>query len=212
VSPIIDQFMQTSPVVPVVMIDDVEHAVPLARALLDGGVGVIEVTLRTPVALACMERLARELPQMLLSAGTVTNAPQLQAAKDAGAALAISPGLTDALLGAIDTVGLPLLPGIATAGELMRGIDAGLSRFKLFPASIVGGVEAAKALGAPFPEVRFCPTGGITRDSAADYLAQPNISCIGASWLGARTDIQSRRWDAITESARFATSLRRAAR
>jgi 2-dehydro-3-deoxyphosphogluconate aldolase/(4S)-4-hydroxy-2-oxoglutarate aldolase len=111
------------------------------------------------------------------------------------------------LLDAADTVGLPLLPGIATASELMRGLDAGLSRFKLFPASVVGGIEAAKALGAPFPAVRFCPTGGITRDAAAAYLAQPNIACIGASWLGARADIQAQRWDAIREAAAFATSL-----
>jgi 2-dehydro-3-deoxyphosphogluconate aldolase / (4S)-4-hydroxy-2-oxoglutarate aldolase len=205
----IERFLHASPVVPVVVIDDAAHAVPLARALLDGGVGVIEVTLRTAAALQGIERIARDVPEMLLSAGTVTNAAQLQAAKDAGAIVAISPGITDALLAAVATVGLPLLPGIGTAGELMRGLDAGLSRFKLFPASVVGGVEAVKALGGPFPDVRFCPTGGVTRENAPAYLAQPNVACVGASWLGARADIVAQRWQDVTASARFASRLRR---
>jgi 2-dehydro-3-deoxyphosphogluconate aldolase / (4S)-4-hydroxy-2-oxoglutarate aldolase len=191
------------------VIDDAAHAVPLARALLAGGVAVIEVTLRTAAALDSLARIAREVPEMILAAGTVTDATQLRAVKDAGASVAISPGLTDGLLAASRDLAMPLLPGIATASELMRGMDAGLHRFKLFPASAVGGIALLQALNGPFPDARFCPTGGIGIDQAPDYLALPNVVCVGASWVASRGDITAGHWAAITANATRAAGLPR---
>ncbi len=205
----IDRMLQSGPVVPVVVIDDAAHAVPLARALLAGGVGVIEVTLRTDAALASLARIAREVPEMILAAGTVTTVEQLRSVRDAGAVAAISPGLTDSLLAASIDLAMSLLPGIATASELMRGMEAGLNRFKLFPASAVGGIGLLQALHGPFASVRFCPTGGITLEHAPAYLALPNVVCIGASWVASRGDIASGRWDAITANASHAAVLGR---
>ena len=207
----IDRMLQRGPVVPVVVIDDVAHAVPLARALLAGGVGVIEVTLRTAAALASLARIAREVPEMILAAGTVTKAEQLRSVRDAGAVAAISPGLTDGLLAASVDLAMPLLPGIATASELMRGMDAGLHRFKLFPASAVGGVSLLQALHGPFAEARFCPTGGITFEQAPAYLALANVVCVGASWVAGRADIAAGRWAEVTAQAARAAALRSSA-
>jgi 2-dehydro-3-deoxyphosphogluconate aldolase / (4S)-4-hydroxy-2-oxoglutarate aldolase len=171
----IDNFLRASPVVPVVVIDNIEHAVPLANALLEGGISVIEVTLRSDAALKSIERIAREVPQIKIAVGTVTRPGHLQMARDAGAKIAISPGLTERLLVAAQSSQIPLLPGIATASELMMGMEAGLHQFKLFPASVINGIELAKALYGPFPEARFCPTGGISLETAPNYLAVPNI-------------------------------------
>lgn len=205
----IDRMLTRGPVVPVVVIDDAAHAVPLARALLAGGVGVIEVTLRTGAALDSLARIARDVPEMILAAGTVTTAEQLQSVRDAGALVAISPGLTDRLLAAASTLAMPLLPGVATASELMRGVDAGLSRFKLFPASAVGGVALLQAFAGPFADARFCPTGGIGIEQAPDYLALPNVRCIGASWVATRADIAAARWAQVTVQARHAAGVPR---
>jgi 2-dehydro-3-deoxyphosphogluconate aldolase / (4S)-4-hydroxy-2-oxoglutarate aldolase len=204
---IIDDFMRASPVIPVVVIDNVDHAVPLANALLEGGISVIEITLRSDAALKSIERIAREAPQIHIAVGTVTNAEQLQAAASAGARIAISPGLTEKLLVSAQTIKLPLLPGIASASELMLGMEAGLHQFKLFPASVINGIELAKALYGPFPEARFCPTGGISLESAPSYLAVPNILCVGVSSIASREDIQHQHWQAITEKARKASKL-----
>ena len=205
---IIDDFMCASPVVPVVVIDNVDHAVPLANALLEGGITVIEITLRSDAALKSIERIARDVPQIQIAVGTVTTPEHLQAAATAGARIAISPGLTEKLLEAAKTIKLPLLPGIASASELMLGLEAGLHQFKLFPASVINGIELAKALYGPFPEARFCPTGGINLDTAPNYLAVPNILCVGVSSIASREDIQNQQWQAITEKARNAVKLR----
>ena len=205
---LLDQFMQRSPVVPVVVIDDVKHAVPLARTLVAAGIGVIEVTLRSDSALAGINAIAREVPEIMLAVGTVLNPKQLRAAKDAGAQLAISPGIDPALIDASKQLELPFLPGIATAAELMLGMNAGLTRFKLFPASAINGLELAKAFAGPFPNALFCPTGGITLEAAPAYLAQANIACVGASWLASAADIRAARWDAISAMAAKALALR----
>ncbi len=205
---IIDDFRRASPVIPVVVIDNPDHAVPLANALLEGGITVIEVTLRSEAALKSIERIARDVPQIQIAVGTVTNAEQLQAAATAGARIAISPGLTEKLVTSAQTIKLPLLPGIASASDLMRGMEAGLHQFKLFPASVINGIELAKALYGPFPDVRFCPTGGISLETAPNYLAVANILCIGASWVASREDIQNLQWQAITDKAAKAAKLR----
>jgi 2-dehydro-3-deoxyphosphogluconate aldolase / (4S)-4-hydroxy-2-oxoglutarate aldolase len=204
---IIDEFMRAAPVVPVVVIDNPDHAVPLANALLIGGITVIEVTLRSDAALKSIERIAWEVPQIQIAVGTVTNAEQLQAAASAGARIAISPGLTEKLLASAINIKLPLLPGIASASDLMLGMEAGLHQFKLFPASVINGIELAKALYGPFPEARFCPTGGISLETAPNYLAVPNILCVGVSSIASREDIQNQQWQAITEKARKAAKL-----
>jgi len=205
----IARLLAASPVIPVVVIDDADDAVPLARALIAGGVNVIEITLRSEAALACIARIACDVPDMVLAAGTVTTASQLHAAHDAGASAVISPGLTDGLLAAAGDAGIPLLPGIASASELMRGMDAGLHRFKLFPASAIGGIDLLQGLAGPFPDARFCPTGGITVDSAPAYLAVRNVVCVGAGWVATRDDIRAKRWEAITRQARLAAGMRR---
>jgi 2-dehydro-3-deoxyphosphogluconate aldolase / (4S)-4-hydroxy-2-oxoglutarate aldolase len=204
----LDLFLRASPAVPVVVIDNADHAIPLARALLEGGIGVIEITLRSDAALKSIEHIAREVPQIQIAVGTITNPDQLQAASNAGAHIAISPGLTEKLLLAADTLNVPLLPGIASASDLMLGMEAGLQRFKLFPASVINGIELAKALYGPFPNVRFCPTGGISIETAANYLAVPNILCVGISSIASREDIQTQNWSAISAKASQAIKLR----
>jgi 2-dehydro-3-deoxyphosphogluconate aldolase/(4S)-4-hydroxy-2-oxoglutarate aldolase len=205
----LDRFMQISPVVPVVVIEDVAHAVTLARTLVEGGVAVIEVTLRSDAALASIATIAREVPEITLAVGTVLNPQQLQSAKDAGATLAISPGIDRELIDASARMQIPLLPGIASASELMLGLNAGLTRFKLFPATAINGLELAKAFAGPFPQARFCPTGGISLEAAPSYLAQTNILCIGASWLASAADIRAARWDSIRANAQRARNLRK---
>lgn len=207
---IIDQALALSPVIPVLVVEDEVHAVPLAQALAEGGLQVLEVTLRTQRALHVIEAMARAVPQAVIAAGTVTTPGQLVQAQDAGARLAVSPGLTPALAEAALRPGaLPLLPGVATASELMAGLEAGLRSFKLFPAEAVGGVALLQSLNGPFPQARFCPTGGITPDTAPRYLALPNVACVGGSWLAPATDLREGRWDQIRERARQAAALPR---
>lgn len=199
------------PVIPVLVIDHLKHAVPLAQALVDGGVLVLEVTLRTPQALAAIEAMARAVPQACIAAGTVTTAQQLQSAHDAGAHCAVSPGLSPRLLEAATRPGaLPLLPGIATASELMNGLDAGFQHFKLFPAQACGGVALLKSLHGPFPDAMFCPTGGITAQTAPDYLRLPNVACVGGSWLAPAQALDNGDWDGIRQHAQAAAALRTA--
>ncbi len=207
---LIDQAMRLSPVIPVLVVDDVAHAAPLAQALFDGGIKVLEITLRTPQALAVIEAMARAVPQAVIAAGTVTNPAQLAAAQRAGAQFAVSPGLTPALAETVQQPGaLPLLPGVATASELMLGLDAGLDRFKLFPAEAVGGIKLLQSLHGPFPQAVFCPTGGITLDSAPKYLALPNVACVGGSWLAPKAAMAAGQWDQIRDLARQAAALPR---
>ena len=208
---LIDQAMRLAPVIPVLVVDEVAHAAPLARALFEGGLKVLEITLRTPQALAVIEAMARAVPQAVIAAGTVTTPAQLAAAQSAGAQFAVSPGLTPALAEATQQPGaLPLLPGVATASELMMGLDAGLDRFKLFPAEAVGGIRLLQSLHGPFAQAVFCPTGGITLESAPRYLAQPNVACVGGSWLAPKAALAAGRWDEIRALAQQAAALAQA--
>jgi 2-dehydro-3-deoxyphosphogluconate aldolase/(4S)-4-hydroxy-2-oxoglutarate aldolase len=178
----IDAIMRTAPVIPVIVIEDEAHAVPLAEALVAGGLRVLEVTLRTPAALPAI-RAMKQVPGAIVGAGTVTNPRELDAALEAGSEFVVSPGLTDTLGKAAIAAGVPFLPGIANAGDIMRGLDLGLDRFKFFPAMAAGGLPALKALAAPFGQCRFCPTGGISLDNAAEWLAFDPVLCVGGSWV-----------------------------
>lgn len=181
----IETLMRTAPVIPVIVIDDVAHAAPLAEALVAGGLRVLEVTLRTPAALDAIAAMKR-VPGAIVGAGTVTNERELDQALAAGSEFIVSPGLTEPLGRAAIARGVPFLPGIANAGDLMRGLDLGLAHFKFFPAMAAGGLPALKALAAPFGQCRFCPTGGIGLDNAAEWLAFDPVLCVGGSWVAPR--------------------------
>lgn len=196
------------PVIPVIVIQRLEDAVPMAEALLAGGVKVLEVTLRTPVALAAMEAIARAVPEAIVGAGTLRTAEDVRAARDAGCQFGVSPGFTESLAEACRAHGLPLLPGVSTASEVMQANDAGYRFLKLFPAVAVGGVQLLKALAGPFADVSFCPTGGITPDNAAQFLALPNVRVCGGSWLTPADAVEQGDWARITELARACSALR----
>lgn len=198
----LDALLARAPVLPVLAIERLGDAIPLARALVDGGLPVLEVTLRTDAALAAITRIAAEVEGAIVGAGTVLTPADLDAVADAGAAFAISPGATDALYVAAATHRLPWLPAIATASELMHGLDHGHRRFKFFPAEAAGGVATLKAFAGPFPQARFCPTGGIGAASAPRYRALPNVMTVGGSWMVPKDAIQARDWARITALAR----------
>ena len=198
---IVERVLRLSPVMPVVTIQDATAAPDLARALVRGGIRVIEVTLRTPAALQAIENIAAAVPEISVGAGTVVSIADLHAAANAGAAFAISPGATPTLLTGGATGPIPYIPAVATASELMVGIAAGYRFFKFFPATAAGGIPMLKALGAPFPEVRFCPTGGITQETARSFLELPNVLCVGGSWLTPSDALQSRDWRRIESLA-----------
>ena len=174
---------KSGPVIPVIVISNPEQAVPLARALLAGGIRVLEITLRSDAALEAIRRIRSELPEALVGAGTVLSGEDLQAVTEAGGCFAISPGLTSRLLAAAEQASVPLIPGIATASELMTALEAGLTELKFFPAQATGGVQMLQSLSGPFPQMRFCPTGGITPQNYTEYLALKNVDCVGGSWL-----------------------------
>src|SRR6478736_4928051 len=182
----IDALMRSVPVIPVLVIDDVAQARPIAEALVKGGLTALEVTLRTPAALEVIREMTR-VEGAVVGAGTVLNEHDLYASVQAGAGFIVSPGVTESLSRKALASGIPFLPGIATAGDIMRGLDIGLSRFKFFPAVAAGGIPALKALSSPFPQCRFCPTGGITQETAADWLALDAVLCVGGSWIVPRT-------------------------
>lgn len=200
--------MQDAPVIPVIVLNEVVHAVPLARALLAGGIRMLEITLRTSCALACIAHIARDVPQAVVGAGTVRNAADVRAAKEAGARFLVSPGYTPALGQAARAAGLPLLPGVATGSEIMAALDDGYTELKFFPALQAGGVAMLKAWSGPFGEVHFCPTGGITAANARDFLALPNVACVGGSWLVPADALARQDWAAITQLAAEAAQLR----
>ena len=200
----IAEIMQTAPVIPVIVVDDVDHAVPLARGLVAGGLRVLEVTLRTPAALDAI-RAMKQVEGAIVGAGTVTNQQELADAIDAGSEFIVSPGLTESLGKAAIREGIPFLPGIANAGDIMRGLDLGLTHFKFFPAMAAGGLPALKALAAPFGQCRFCPTGGITLENAPDWLAFDPVLCVGGSWVAPRGPVDEQE---IEEVARNAAALR----
>lgn len=203
----VSALMKTGPVIPVIVIESVESAVPLARALVAGGVKVLEVTLRTPAALAAIERMIAEVPEAIVGAGTVTNPEQLAQVEKLGVRFAVSPGLTPALAVAAQSSRVPLLPGVATASEIMRAMDVGFYHLKLFPAEQVGGMGALKAYASVFPRVAFCPTGGVSAESASSYLKLPNVLCVGGSWLAPADKVEAGDWTTIETLARSASTI-----
>lgn len=199
----IEKIMRTAPVIPVLVVDDAAEAVPLAEALVAGGLRVLEVTLRTPAALDTI-RAMKTVEGAIVGAGTVTNPDELAAAIDAGSEFIVSPGLTEKLGQAAISSGVPFLPGIATAGEIMHGLELGLTHFKFFPAMAAGGIPALKALAAPFGQCRFCPTGGISETSAPDWLTIEPVLCVGGSWIAPRGSAD---YAAIEAAARNAATI-----
>ena len=204
------QVMQDAPVIPVIVLHDVAHAVPMARALLAGGIRMLEVTLRTPQALDCIAAIARDVPQAVVGAGTVRSRADAQAAANAGARFAVSPGYTSAVGQACRDVGLALLPGVATGSEIMMAQEDGFTELKFFPAMQAGGPAMLKAWSGPFFDVRFCPTGGVTVQNAPEFLALPNVVCVGGSWLVPADAMAQGNWARITELAQATRALKAA--
>jgi 2-dehydro-3-deoxyphosphogluconate aldolase/(4S)-4-hydroxy-2-oxoglutarate aldolase len=191
-------------VVPVMVIKDLAHAVPLARALVAGGIRVLEITLRTPVAVEAIREIARSVPEAVVGAGTVTSVEDIAAVSEAGAVFAISPGLTPELLDGANQGDIALIPGIATVSELMTGLQRGYDHFKFFPAEAAGGIPMLKAIAGPFPKVTFCPTGGISLGNYREYLALGNVACVGGSWVAPAEAVAQGDWARISQLAREA--------
>jgi 2-dehydro-3-deoxyphosphogluconate aldolase/(4S)-4-hydroxy-2-oxoglutarate aldolase len=200
--------MTDAPVIPVIVLDDIAQAVPLARALVEGGIRMLEVTLRTPQALACIEAIASEVPGAVAGAGTVRSTADAKAAAQAGARFAVSPGYTSEIGAACRDAGLPLLPGVATSSDILRAQADGFSELKFFPAQQAGGAPMLKAFGGPFHDVRFCPTGGVSAANAREYLALPNVVCVGGSWICPADAVKAGDWARITQLAKEAVALR----
>ncbi|MBY8876371.1 bifunctional 4-hydroxy-2-oxoglutarate aldolase/2-dehydro-3-deoxy-phosphogluconate aldolase [Actinacidiphila acidipaludis] len=194
-------------VVPVVVLEDADAAVPLARALVAGGLTAIEVTLRTAAALDAIRAVARDVPEAVVGAGTLLTPDHVAAAREAGARFLVSPGWTDRLLDAMRGSGLPFLPGVSTASEALGLLERGVSDMKFFPAEAAGGTAYLRSLASPLPHARFCPTGGIDADRAPDYLALPNVGCVGGTWMVPATALRARDWDEVTALARKAAAL-----
>ena len=203
----INALLARAPVIPVIVVEQLEHAVPLARALVEGGLPVLEVTLRSPVAMDAVREISAEVDGAVVGVGTVTRPAQFEEAVAAGARFAVSPGLTDTLIAAGRQVDIPLLPGVFTPSEAMRAWEQGFDTLKLFPASQAGGVDMLRALAGPLPELRFCPTGGIGAVNFLDYLALPNVVCVGGSWVCPAGAVSSGHWEAVRELAREACRL-----
>ena len=205
------EVMRTSPVIPVIAIDEIEHAVPLARALVAGGIRVLEVTLRTKHGLPAIRAMAEQVPGAIVGVGTLTQPEEFAAARDAGAVFGVSPGLTQALIEAAISSGLPLLPGVMTPSEVMRAREVGFRQLKLFPAVPAGGIGMLNAIAGPLADVTFCPTGGISEATAPQFLACKNVACVGGSWLTPKDAIAAGDWARITALALAASGLRKAA-
>lgn len=203
----IRNILHLAPVIPVITIDDINTALPLAEALLEGGLPVLEITLRTPAALAAITAIRQRFPDAVVGAGTIIDQRSIELAHDAGAQFLVSPGATEAVLSAAAARQLPLLPGASTASEVMRLLEHGIVNMKFFPAEAAGGVAMLKALSAPLPQALFCPTGGITLEKAPAYLALPNVACVGGSWMLKPELLQAGRWQDIRALAREAALL-----
>jgi len=193
----IDRICSESPVIPVLVFDQLDQVTPIANALVEGGITVLEVTLRTPIALEAIQKLKQELPEAKIGAGTVINPDQFDAAVAAGADFIVTPGISQHLLDKGSNSAIPLLPGVQTLSELMLGMNSGYRRFKFFPAEVAGGINALKAFSGPIPEAKFCPTGGINAEKAKDYLKLNNVMCVGGSWLTPAQAIKDGNWEAI---------------
>lgn len=202
------EIMRASPVIPVIALDDIRHAVPMAKALVAGGIRVLEVTLRTPHGLPAIRAIREQVPEAIVGVGTLTHQAELAEARAAGAAFGVSPGLTSALIEGARSSGLPLLPGVMTPSEVMRAREAGFYQLKLFPAVPAGGVGMLNAIAGPLPDVTFCPTGGISQENAPQFLACKNVACVGGSWLTPKNVVQAEDWKQITELAAAASALR----
>lgn len=201
------ELLEQSPVMPVIVIKDIDTAIDLARALVAGGVRSLEITLRSDMALQSITLISQAVPEALVGVGTIRSAAQLEAAVKAGARFGVSPGLTPSIAKAANESGIPFLPGVATASESMYAADQGFNVQKLFPAEAVGGITLLKALYGPLPDTVFCPTGGINADNARSYLALPNVKCVGGSWLTPEAAVSGKQWDLITQLARQACLL-----
>lgn len=204
----LSQVLDAASVIPVLAVADLEDAPPLAHALAAGGLKVIELTLRTPIALDAMKAMQDAEPDLIVGMGTITRPDQAEASAKAGAAFLVSPGLTPDLARAMLETGAPCLPGVATAGEAMQASEAGFEALKFFPAEPAGGIAYLNALAGPLPDLVFCPTGGISRERAPDYLALKNVACCGGSWLVTKDQLARKDWTGVTENARFAASLK----
>lgn len=204
------EIMRASPVIPVIAIDKFEHAVPLAKALVAGGIRVLEITLRTEHGLPAIRAIAESVPDAIVGVGTLTAPEEFAASRDAGAVFGVSPGLTPALIEAAKRSGLPLLPGVMTPSEVMAAREAGFRQLKLFPAVPAGGVGMLNGIAGPLGDVAFCPTGGITQETAPQFLACKNVVCVGGSWLTPKAAIEAGDWDKITELAKAASALKKA--
>lgn len=205
----IKEVMTTSPVMPVMVINQLDQAVPLARALVEGGLKVLEITLRTPVALDAIRRIKAEVPGAIVGAGTIINVQTLHQAIEAGAEFIVSPGVTDSLLDAALASGVPLLPGVITPSEVMRLLDRGITAMKFFPAEAAGGIPMLKSIGGPLPQVTFCPTGGVNPKNAVEYLALSNVACVGGSWMAPSELVDAGDWAEITRRAAEASALKK---
>ncbi|CAA9891137.1 multifunctional 2-keto-3-deoxygluconate 6-phosphate aldolase and 2-keto-4-hydroxyglutarate aldolase and oxaloacetate decarboxylase [Candidatus Methylobacter favarea] len=201
-----EDVLNAGPVMPVMVIQNLQDAVPLAKALVEGGIKVLEITLRTPIALEAIRLISQEVKEAVVGAGTITTAEQLKAAEDAGAVFAISPGLTPALLTAARAGNIALIPGIATLSELMVGMEYGITHFKFFPAEAAGGIPMLKAIAGPVPSATFCPTGGISPENYNAYLQLSNVACVGGSWLAPANAVKTKDWNKVTELAKRAIS------
>ncbi|WP_154485828.1 bifunctional 4-hydroxy-2-oxoglutarate aldolase/2-dehydro-3-deoxy-phosphogluconate aldolase [Helicobacter pylori] len=202
------EVLQISPIVPVVVIEDIKDAVPLAQSLIEGGIHIIEVTLRSSCALEAIELIAKNVPKMRVGAGTILNPTQLEQAQNRGAEFLISPGLTIKLLEYAKKKDMPLIPGVSSSSEVMQALELGYSALKFFPAEYCGGVKLLNAFNGPFKGVKFCPTGGISTDNMRSYLNLENVLCVGGSWLTPKNLIQNKEWDKITEICKRSLALR----
>ncbi len=202
------EVLQISPIVPVVVIENIKDAVPLAQSLIDGGIPIIEVTLRSSCALEAIELIAKNVPKMRVGAGTILNLTQLEQAQNRGAEFLISPGLTPSLLEHAKKKDMPLIPGVSSSSEVMQALELGYNALKFFPAEYCGGVKLLNAFNGPFKGVKFCPTGGISADNMRSYLNLENVLCVGGSWLTPKDLIQNKEWDKITEICKRALALR----
>jgi len=204
----IRDILTLAPVIPVLVVDQLEHAAPLARALYDGGLTVLEITLRTPVALQVIEAMRKAVPQAVIGAGTLATPADFKRCEAVGAQFAVTPGLTPELAAAAQDVDYPLLPGVATASEILGALQCGIDTLKFFPAQQAGGIPMLQAFAGPFAHVRFCPTGGISRDSAPGFLKLPNVLCVGGSWVAPAAMVRGGDWQGIEALARDAAALK----